>query len=128
MAQSTPIHAISRLHEAYRLWHQAAKYYASPEEFRTYLNACIQALRNVTFVLQKQKSEIDNFKEWYAQWQNALKADKIMTWCVAARNRIVKQGDLETRSIALASYVASYLEAPKHEFEVEAYPFPRTHG
>jgi len=121
MTQSNLLPAISRLREAYGLWHEAAKNYGSPDEFRTYLNACIQALRNVTFVLQKQKSGIDNFEEWYSQWQAALKADKIMAWCVTARNCIVKQGDLETRSIALAAYVASYLEAPKHEFEVDPF-------
>jgi hypothetical protein len=41
-----------RLEEAHRLWHRAAESYDDPDEFRTNLNALLQALRSVTFVLQ----------------------------------------------------------------------------
>lgn len=114
----------ARLREALTHWHRAAKAYAKPEEFRIDINACIQSLRNVTFVLQKQKANIHNFQEWYGQWQEALKKDVLMRWCVDARNTIVKQGDLKTKSIAKASLVASYLDAPINEFTVS--PFTPT--
>lgn len=115
------LNAIARLKESYLHWNRMAESYEHPEEFRIYLNACIQSLRNVTFVLQKQKSEISNFDQWYESWQNALKADPIMAWCVSARNKIVKEGDLKTHSIARASYVASYLESPQNDFVVDPF-------
>lgn len=111
------VHA--RLSEAHRHWHHAADAYAEPDSFRTYLNACVQALRNVTFVLQNQKSVIPAFDEWYAEWQAYLKTDTILNWVVKARNRIVKQDDLETRSIARVALVSSYEDPPYLEFEVK---------
>lgn len=116
--------ANARLHEAFTHWHHAAKSYEDPEQFRIYLNACIQALRNTTFVLQKQKRQIPNFDTWYTQWQNYLKSNPIMKWCVAARNTIVKQGDLETHSTARACYLSSYIDPPQKDFNVD--PFTET--
>jgi len=115
------LHATSRLHEVYTLWHQSAEAYEDPGEFRTYLNACIQAIRNVTFILQSQKSEIENFEIWYSEWQTAMKNDQIMKWCVATRNKIVKAGDLEKHSEAIVSYIASYFEPPKFHFRVSPF-------
>ncbi len=43
---------------------------------------------------------------------------------MSARNKIVKQGDLEINSIARASYLASYLSKPQNDFE--ANPFSST--
>jgi len=120
-SEKKPMYALSRLREAYLLWHKMAEHYEDPEEFRIYLNATIQALRNVTFILQKQKSEINNFDDWYKKWQDALKTDPIMTWCVMARNKIVKEGDLKTYSLARASYVASYNEPPKIDYRVDPF-------
>jgi hypothetical protein len=70
----------ARLQEAHRLWHQALDLYADSEGFRANLNACIQALRNVTFVLQKEHSSIPNFETWYAGWRERMKSDSIMRW------------------------------------------------
>jgi len=116
--------AAARMREAYQHWHRAAESYNDPEQFRIYLNSCIQALRNVTFVLQKQKKEIPDFDTWYGNWQEFLKKDLIMSWCISARNQIVKRGDLETYSIARASYLASYLKPSQKDFEVN--PFSKT--
>ncbi len=110
--------AHNRLEEAHRLWHQAAQQYEDPVGFRTNLNACIQALRSVTFVIQKQKTNIPNFDSWYSEWQRKLKADPILNWIVQARNIIVKEGDLETKSIARASVLTSYDDPPYKEFSV----------
>lgn len=100
-----------RLEEAHRLWHECLDAYQDPSGFRTYLNACIQALRNVTWVLQKEKRLIDGFDEWYPAWQARLKEDAIMRWIVKSRNRIVKEGDLETESLAVARVITSYADA-----------------
>jgi len=103
------------------LWHKSADAYEDPDEFRTYLNACIQAIRNVTFILQSQKSEIKDFESWYPKWQEVLKNDPIMRWCVDTRNKIVKSGELEKHSVAIVSYVVSYLEPPKYHFRINPF-------
>lgn len=118
------LNADARLHEAFTHWHHAAENYKNPEQFRIFLNACIQALRNTTFVLQKQKKQIPNFDNWYTQWQDYLKSHPIMKWCVSARNTIVKQGDLETHSAARACYLSSYIDPPQNNFKVD--PFTDT--
>ena len=100
-----------RLDEAHRFWHECLEQYQSPEGFRANLNACIQALRNVTFVLQKEKSLIDGFQDWYAPWQDRMRSDPILRWVVNSRNRIVKEGDLETLSTARATLIADYFSA-----------------
>ncbi|MCK4739162.1 MAG: hypothetical protein KAT46_04360 [Deltaproteobacteria bacterium] len=111
--------ARSRLREVLNHWKKAAESYFEPEEFRVCINACIQSLRNVTFALQKQKNEIPNFLEWYeGQWREALGNDPIMSWSLRARNIIVKEGDLKTKSIAKASLVISYMAPPINEFTV----------
>lgn len=117
--EACPIPAAhNRLEEAHRLWHQAANQYEDQVGFRTNLNACIQALRSVTFVIQKQKSNIPNFESWYTEWQKKLKADPILYWIVQARNIIVKEGDLETKSIASAAVLTSYNDPPYKDFSV----------
>ncbi len=63
------LHAEARLREVLKHWKDAASSYHEPEDFRISLNSCIQSLRNVTFILQKQKSEISNFENWYSKWQ-----------------------------------------------------------
>lgn len=103
--------AHKRLEEAHRFWHRCLAGYQDPEEFRVNLNACIQALRNVTFVLQKEKRLISGFEDWYPDWQARMRADPIMQWVLKSRNRIVKEGDLETRSYAIARLVATYHDA-----------------
>lgn len=102
----------SRLQEAHRLWHQALDLYSEPEGFRINLNACIQALRNVTFVLQKEHAGVPNFEHWYTNWQMHMKQDPIMRWLVDARNTIVKEGDLETRSHSMVSVIDYYFTTP----------------
>lgn len=94
-----------RLVEAHLLWHQALTQYQDPEAFRANLNAAIQALRNVTFILQSEKHEFSNFDDWYEPWQERLKANPILKWLKDARNTIVKQGELETNSTAVVKLV-----------------------
>jgi hypothetical protein len=58
----------SRLHQAHRLWHQVQQEYGDPDGFCTNLNALVQALRSVTFILQKEKRIIPEFDSWYEGW------------------------------------------------------------
>lgn len=110
--------ANKRLKEAFSFWVKAAESYQDSDEFVLNLNACIQTLRNVTFVLQAHKAEIIEFDKWYAPWQDAMKADPIMRWCVKARNTIVKQDDLVTSSTVVASIYDNYLVETTTEVEI----------
>ena len=114
-AQCPTPSAHARLNEAHRLWHQASDNYNDSEGFRVNLNACIQALRNVTFVLQKEKSLIPNFDEWYSKWQDKLRNHDILKWLVEARNVIVKEGDLETKSRVRVAVLSNYYDPPAFE-------------
>lgn len=111
------VHA--RLDDLHTLWHEAVSHYQAPERFRTFLNAAIQAARNVTFVLQKQKESIPGFDTWYEPWRDRLKEDPVMRWIVEARNRVVKAGDLQVTSQAKVSIVAGYDDLPSIEMEVD---------
>ena len=113
-----------RLLSAHRLWHQTLAQYDSPDGFRTNLNSTIQELRNVTWVLQKEHAALPAFKDWYATQQQRLQADPLCKWLVAARNRVVKQGDLETLSRARVSVLIDYDRPPTCEFD--APPFSKT--
>jgi len=92
--------------------------YFEPESFRVNLNNAIQSLRNVTWILQKVKSKFPNFEDWYCKWQEIMRNDPQMKWLVGARNIIVKEGDLETKSLARVSVVESWYEPPKVELDV----------
>lgn len=105
-----PIHRT--LNDAHTLLHKLEEYYFEPENFRMYLNLVLQTLRNVTFILQSNKSIIPDFDAWYAPWQQLMRDTPILRWVVESRNQVVKQGDLETYSRANIAVVDSYF-APK---------------
>jgi hypothetical protein len=105
-----PLAAVDRrLDDVHRHWHSAERAYFEPDGFRVAIQTAIQTLRTVTFILQANKALIPDFDTWYAQWQEKLKANPLMRWMVDARNKIEKQGDLETFSYVRAELVASYL-------------------
>ncbi len=120
----------ARLNQCHSMWHEALDAYADPDLFTGRLNAVVQGLRNVTWVLQKELKHAEGFEDWYRVQQDAMKADPRMRWLVSARNRIEKQGDLETKSIAHVRLVASWLEGPVVEMDVdptsEAHELART--
>lgn len=93
-----------------------------PDAFRRTLNTTIQELRNVSFLVQKQKAVLADFDVWYPQWQNEVRSDPVMRWIVESRNLIVKQGDLDLLSKMTMRYHLNWLVA--HESEVN-FP-PRT--
>ncbi|MGH2946050.1 MAG: hypothetical protein ACRDPC_07300 [Solirubrobacteraceae bacterium] len=101
----------SRLNQAHALWHEALDAYDDPEGFVTKLNALIEALRNVTFVLQKELGNLsDQREDWYPAWQDRLKSDARLKWLIEARNLVVHQGGLETHSKARAQIVGELFE------------------
>jgi hypothetical protein len=110
----------TRLHRSHTLWHQAQREYGHPDAFCTNLNATIQVLRTVTWILKKEQSAVPDFELWYAGWEERMKSDPLMRWLVEARNRIEKQGDLKTYSSARVSVLAGWNEPyPIAEAEVD---------
>lgn len=106
-----PLGAVDRrLNDVHRHWHEAERGYFDPETFRISIQTAIQTLRTVSFILQSNKRIFTNFDPWYETWQSKLRADPLMRWMVDARNKIEKQGDLETHSFVRAEIIASYYE------------------
>ena len=88
-----------RLAAAHLLWHQALEHYHDSDRFLANLNSTIEALRNVTFVLQKEQS-VPDFAAWYDNWRVALKENAAAAWLQGARTKVVHQGELESQSTA----------------------------
>jgi hypothetical protein len=95
----------ARLEQAHALWHEALVAYHDPELFLTKLNALIQALRTVTWVLQKEFGNNDEFRSWYTPWQDVMKADTRLKWALDVRNQIEHEGDLEWAASGLCRQV-----------------------
>lgn len=89
--------------------HRAIENYLDENEFRRWLNSAIQNSRAVTFLLQKRKAKWAEFDEWYGAWQTEARANRVLTWGVNSRNRIVKEEDLRTLSQAIISYYGERL-------------------
>ena len=109
----------ARLNQCHEMWHAALRSYATPDSFATHLNALIPGLRSVTWVLKKELSHREGFNQWYAAWQEAMEVDKRMKWLVSARNRIEKQGDLDTHSVAHVQVMGDWSEAPVVAIDAE---------
>ena len=77
--------AFKRLYDARAHWDQSNINYFDPNLFRMNVNAMIQALRSVTFLLQKKKSLIGSFEPWYKGWQEKMRQDPSLKWLLAAR-------------------------------------------
>lgn len=116
--------AHTRLHQAHQLWHQTAESYPDPDDFVLNLNQLIVTLRQVTFMLQKQKAAIPDFDAWYQGWQKRMKADPVMTWLGDARTKIEHTGDLDLASTAKVTVIASWLDEPYRTFDVEPHVGP----
>jgi hypothetical protein len=93
-----------------------------PVAFRRNLNSLIPELRNISWLVQKQKSSLTSFDHWYPQWQGRAKESRVMRWIVASRNRVVKEGDLELASTMTAKLQYDWLHEVGAEFKVP----PRT--
>jgi hypothetical protein len=101
-----------------KVCHRAVDMYPDADEFCIGINILIQALRSVTWVMQKDLTHRDGFVAWCATWQDRMRQDAVPGWPVEARNRIEKEGDLDLRSTARVTLIASWLLAPYDEFDV----------
>lgn len=71
--------------------------YLEPDLFRINFNNFMQTARTVTFLIQKEKNELQkqfDFDGWYQRYQSQWKSDLIMRWSVDTRNIIEKQSDI----------------------------------
>jgi hypothetical protein len=109
----------ARLEQAHLLWHEALAAYHDPDRFVVKLNALLEALRTVTFVLRKEFRDSDEFKSWYLPWERLMKADSRLTWARDARNEVEKEGDLETASVAHVRVLAGGWSAQVAEHDVD---------
>jgi hypothetical protein len=111
---------LSRLSQFHSLWYRALENYFEPKRFLIELQSCITISRTVTFILQSHKSEIPHFDAWYQPYQDRFAANPLMRWAKDARNKIEKQGDLETLSQVRAELIAAYGFHPKTNWVPES--------
>ncbi len=72
--------------------------YHHPEPFRWNLNAFLQALRSVTFMLQKELANVEEFKTWYEKQRTVMRDDPILRVFDAGRVIVVHRGMLNASS------------------------------
>jgi hypothetical protein len=89
-----------KLNEAQHFFDQILRNYHRPWEFQFSLNAFVQAVRNITWMLQSEEHKPAGFDEWYEQQQAAMKASALLRRFVEARNIIVKRSSLTSKSSA----------------------------
>ena len=61
------------------------KNYHNPFPFQFNLNAFIQALRNVSFMLQSEENKFTGFDEWYQRTRETMRANPLLKRFVEAR-------------------------------------------
>lgn len=72
--------------------------YHHPDEFRWNLNAFLQALRSVTFMVQSEMAHVEGFQGWYSGQQELMRADPLLRVFVEGRDIVVHKGMLNHRS------------------------------
>ncbi len=72
--------------------------YHRPDPFRANLNAFLQALRNVTFMMQSEMASVEGFSTWYKGQQDKMRQDALLRAFVEGRNLVVKRGMLNAKS------------------------------
>ena len=77
---------------------QCLLHYHAPQPFLHNLNAFIQALRNITFMLQSQAGLPSKFQPWYETKREEMRKLTPLRRFVDARNIVVKQSSLTAKS------------------------------
>jgi len=121
-----------RLHEAHHWWHEMARWYHEPQPFRFALGAFVQASRNITFMLQKERSAFQDFS-WYENWVEKAKTNPILKWLKDTRTDFVHAQSLEPNSwlrmrcIGLDASPFDFEDEESQPFEFVVSPFECTH-
>ena len=77
-----------RLEEVHYWWHEMARNYHEPNQFRYSLGALVQAGRSVSFMLQKEKHVFADVR-WYQSWFEYSKKESVLSWLQSTRTDIV---------------------------------------
>lgn len=88
-----------RLNESHYWWHEMARNYHEPNQFRWSLGAFLQSARSTTFMLQAERESFKDF-DWYAEWQSKARREPLLRWVNNARVQMVHQSALATNSWA----------------------------
>jgi hypothetical protein len=118
-----------RLWEAHYWWHEMARNYHEPMPFRYSLGAFIQAARNVTFMLQKEKGAFQDFS-WYDEWVKAARSNPVLSWLQNIRTTFVHQGALEPNSTLEMRCVdnpSEFADSDEDPLHMKVSPFACTH-
>lgn len=89
---------VLRLKEAVCFLQMMIQNYHDPDIFLFNLHATVQAIRNITFVMQSELSEEIGFKEWYVEKQAEMRKNTNLRNLVEARNILTKRKSLERKS------------------------------
>jgi len=89
---------VLRLKEAVCFLQMMIQNYHDPDIFLFNLHATVQAIRNITFVMQSELSGEIGFKEWYCKKQTEMKENTKLRKLVEARNILTKRKSLERKS------------------------------
>lgn len=85
--------------EAHYFLSRMLQEYHLPDTFRWNLNAFVQALRGVTFMLQSEMAHVERFETWYKGQQEIMRDDPLLRLFVEGRNCVVHKRMLTRRSI-----------------------------
>jgi len=87
-----------KFNEAHYFINMMIENYHKPDIFGFNLNAFLQALRNVTFMIQSELSKLPKFDEWWEKQQDVMRSDPILRKFRDGRNIVVKQRSLNLKS------------------------------
>lgn len=82
---------LKKLEDSRILFQQAKDSTAEPWKIRANLSSCIESLRNVTWIMQKEYAHVSGFEEWYSIKQEEMRDDKILKQFKSLRNESVKE-------------------------------------
>ena len=82
---------LKKLEDSRILFQQAKDSTADPSKIRANLSSCIESLRSVTWIMQKEYAHVSGFQEWYSIKQEEMKDDKILKQFKNLRNTSVKE-------------------------------------
>jgi len=91
-----------KFNEAHYFFHRTMDVYHEPDPFRWNLNAFLQALRSVTFMLQSELKHQGGFDKWYQPWRERMKQDDLLKKFDKGRVTVVHIGMLQHKSYVQA--------------------------
>jgi hypothetical protein len=86
--------AHDKANEAHYFLHEMMAHYHECDRFRYSLSAFVQAVRNITFVLQSDLKSRSGFEAWYEPWQAKMKDNPDLQLLNSQRVRVVHQESL----------------------------------